>query len=146
MESLLNDESSPVWVVRYMSEAETETLIDLCTKKLQSGGESISGSAAEEDGDQGFKHSYRALLLRATAYVKQNKFHLALADYNEMLRYNPENADLLYNRCVFPSRAPPAFRLAIPSRLFAKTDSTTSHRIFCRTNSQGRGLRKGGQD
>ena len=74
MESLLTDESSPVWVVRYMSEQEAETLIELCTEKL---GKDPS--------------SYRALLLRATAYVKKGNFVLALEDYNAMLHFNPKS-------------------------------------------------------
>ena len=96
MESLLTDESSPVWVVRYMSAQEADTLIALCTENL----EKHESTRAHGEQPPTSAHPYRALLLRATAYVKQNKFHLALEDYNAMLRYNSENTDVLYNRGV----------------------------------------------
>lgn len=99
MESLLTDESSPVWVVRYMSEAEADNLIDLCTRKLE-GVVPGAGAGSPEARQLEFRHEYRALLLRAAAYVKRGKFHLALEDYNAMLRHNPKNTDVLYNRWV----------------------------------------------
>ena len=83
MENLLTDESSPVWVIRYMSTKEVDELIALCTQKLDRG-----------------ENKYRALLLRATAAAKKGSFTQALEDYNALLRLNPGSTDILYSRGV----------------------------------------------